>query len=77
MQAQHHWHEECQCIQVHNTPMHGTPTNSPEIAAVSNDDSIIDSSPLDEMSELEGGIWPDPPNVADDYVCDHDSVDSI
>ena len=74
MQAQCCQNEECQCIQVHNTPMPANPADSPEIVAVSDDDCTADSSPHDEMSESEGGILPDHPNVADDYVHDHDSV---
>ena len=50
MEAQHCQHEECQCIQVHNTPTPATPVNSSEIEALSGDDSTVDSSPHDEMS---------------------------
>ena len=60
-------------------PMHLGPSpptllhpNPPDIAAVSDDDSSVDSSPHVEMSESEG--WPDHPNVADDYTCNCDSV---
>ena len=48
--------------------------HSPDAAAVSDDDSSIDSSPHVEMSESEGGIWPDHQNVVDDYALDCDSV---
>ena len=53
--------------------MHVTPGNSPDVAAVS-DGSTIDSSCHNEMSESEGGIQPDHPNVVEDYVHDYDLV---
>ena len=59
MQAQDHQHEECQHLQVHNTP---TSDNSSDVTTVSNDDSIVDSSHV-EMLESLGQIWPDNPNV--------------
>ena len=73
MQAQHHQQEEHQCIHVCNTlsPM---PAHSPDVAVVSDDDSSVDSSPYVEMSESEGRIWPDHPNMVDDYVHDCDSI---
>ena len=41
--------EEHQCVQIQNTPM-PTPATTPDIAAVSDDDSSSDSSPHVEMS---------------------------
>ena len=76
MQTQCHWHEECQCIWDHfpPTPM---PTNSLDIVAVLDDDSNIDSCPRVEISESEGGIWPDHSNVAHDYSHNCDPVGPI
>ena len=54
MQAQCHWHEECQCIQVCNIPRPATSADTLEIAAVPEDDSRVDSSSH--------------PNVVDDYA---------
>ena len=53
----------------HPKPMTYT---SPEIAAVSDDDSSVDSSSHVEMSKSEGEIWPHHPEVADDYTHDCD-----
>ena len=50
------------------------PTNTPDIAAVSDDDYSVDSSPHVEMSESQGEIWPDHPNLVDNYAHDCDSV---
>ena len=47
---------------------------SPDPAAVSDDDSKGDSSHCVDMSESEGRIWHDHPNVVDDYAWDCDSV---
>ena len=68
MQAQCHQHKE-----YHS----GSPHISPNIAAVSDDASSVDSSPCVEMSESEGGMWPDHPNVSDDYTHDRDLVGPI
>ena len=53
MHAQCCHHEECQHIQVLNTPMPVTFANSPDVAAVSDDDSAVDSSPKVDVSESE------------------------
>ena len=47
---------------------------SPDITAVFDDVFSVDSSPHVEISELEGGIWPDHPNIVNDYAHDCDSV---
>ena len=67
MQTQCYQHEECQCIQVCDTPSPIPPT-SPDIAAILDDDSSVDSSPHVEMSESEGQVWPDHPNVTVNYT---------
>ena len=48
--------------------------SSPDIAAVSDGDSIVDSSSHVELSEFEWGIWLDHPKIADDGNCDFDLV---
>ena len=73
MHAQHCRHEEDQCIQVCNT-LQPIPSYSPDIEAVSNDNSSVDSSPNVEMLESEEGIWPVHPNVVDECAHDCDSV---
>ena len=50
------------------------PTTSPDIAAVLNDDSSVDSTSHVEMLELEGEIWFDHQNVVNDFVQDCYSV---
>ena len=64
MQVQHQQHEECQCIQAHHT-LTPIPPNSPDITAISDDDSNVDSSSHVEMSESEGRVWPNHPNIVD------------
>ena len=73
MQAQCHWHEEHQYILAHHSsaPM---PTTSPDIAADSDDDSSVDSSPHDKISVSEGRIFLDHPNIANNYTHDFDPV---
>ena len=73
MQAQCQWHEEHQCIWAHPSPKPMLHT-SPDIGAVSDDDSSFNCSPYVKVSESEGGIWSDQPNVADDYTHDCDLV---
>ena len=73
MHARCFQHEECQHIQVCNTPQL-MPATSPDIAAISDDDSSVVSSPHVELSESKGEIWPDHQNVVNDYACDYDSV---
>ena len=53
--------------------MPAKPAYSPDVTAVSDDDSSVDSSPHIEMPESEGGFWLVHPNVVDDYVHDCDS----
>ena len=50
MHAPHHQHEDCQYITFCHTLI-PLPSNSPDIAAVSNDDSSVDSSAHVEMSK--------------------------
>ena len=74
MQAQHYWHDEHQCIQVCHIPTLMTLNSSPDVAADPEDDSSVDSSSHGEISEPEGGIRFDHPNVVDNDNCDCDSV---
>ena len=67
MQAKCHQHEECQHISACNAPK-PMPHISPDIVAVSDDDSSVDSSPHVEMSESEGQVWLDHPNVTVNYT---------
>ena len=53
------------------------PHTSPNIAAASEDDSSVDSSPHVEMLEWKRGNWPYHQNVADDYTYDCDLVGPI
>ena len=54
MQAQCCGDEECQCIQVYNSPPPTIPANSPDIVVVSDDDSSVHLSPQVEITESEG-----------------------
>ena len=48
--------------------------HSLNVAAVSDDNYSVNSSPHFKMSESKGGIWPNHQNVVDDYAHDCDSV---
>ena len=50
------------------------PATSIDIPAVFDDDFSVEFSLHIEMSESEGGLWLDHPNVADNYAGDCDSV---
>ena len=50
------------------------PATSPDVAAISGDDSSVDYFPHVEMSESEQGIWSDHPNIVDDHAHDCDSI---
>ena len=62
------------CIQVCHTSTPRSPDPPPDVAAVSDDTSSIDSSSHSEMSESEGGLWLDHPKVVADGNCNCDLV---
>ena len=73
MQTQQYQHEEYQHFCIHHTPNPTSPHYPPDIAAISDNDSSVDSFSHLEMLESEGETCHCHPNVVDDK-CDCDSV---